>query len=297
MCSCSSDNSIYSAPTTIHPLIDEYPSWSSDGTRICYNHNGLTEINNDSYISDPDSFGIWMINYDGTNPHMLLSGARNAEWSSNDEWITYNLGSQIYKARILSDFIDTTSIEQLTFNGHNYFPTWSNNDLWIAYESDLPTGHMYSIWRMKSDGSSKSFLHDNARGCDWSPSVDRISIHKYLNTGAIEIFTIDTMGNDPLQITYNKLLKRFAKYSPIGNKIAYIISMENNYNVIQIINIDGSDQFNLSSDAGFSGLAWSPDGMNIVFSNKNTGNLKTHGTLWIINIQDYSLRQLTPGIY
>ena len=295
--SCSDDEALFFAPTPRYRLLDESPAWSSDETRIIYRHNGITAFNESgNYDIDPDSVGLWMMNSDGTNHHLILRDGRNAQWSSDGEWIVYNVGQQIYKARVLLDQIDTVSIEQLTFNGNNFCPAWCPVDSWITYDSDMPSGGPYLIWKMKQDGSSKSLLHEDARGSDWSITGELISIHKYVNDKDIEIFTIDTLGLNPIQITFNGSLKGHAQYSPDVNRIAYIHSPGNGVSELVIHDLDTHEDNSIVDNVGFAGLSWSPDGSRIVFSRMNSVDMKSHGTLWVVNVDGSGLTQLTPSL-
>lgn len=295
--SCSNKDPLFTAPTPVYPEIYEYPEWDPNGTRIIFRHNGIIKINaNGIYDYDPELVGIWMINSDGTDPHLLIKDATSAEWSPDGEYISFSSGRQIFTARVVESNIDTTSIMQLTSEGNNFYPTWSHDGEWIAYDSDLPAGNTYSIWKMKNDGSSMIRIYDGARGANWSPNGDRIILFDYIDTKSVEIFSIDTSGGDLVRVTFNKSPKRFAKFSPDGDKIAYILASGANYNEIVIINADGSGSLKLVGDVCFSGLSWSPDGTMVAFSSKHTGDLNNHGTIWIINVDGSGLTQLTPGL-
>src|SRR5690606_38010735 len=127
---CNDDNPIKYNPPIIevnYPRIDQYPSWSPDSSKIMYYHLGITKIKRDgSYTINPDSAGLWLINSDGTNPRLIMKGANiYADWSPDGNWIVFELSGQIYKAPFISDSIDKVQITQLTFEGRNFFPSWS----------------------------------------------------------------------------------------------------------------------------------------------------------------------------
>jgi Tol biopolymer transport system component len=144
----------------VYPEIDEFPSWSPDGTRIIYYHEGITEIDYDgSYKTNPDSGGLWMINADGSDPHILVKSMMplHGEWSPDGEWIVVSIYAQIYKAKIDSTQLDTASVVQLTTEGYNFFPSMSPDGKWISYElcSYQKTN---DIWKMRFDGTEKTWM-------------------------------------------------------------------------------------------------------------------------------------------
>lgn len=65
---------------------------------------------------------------------------------------------------------DTTTLSQLTTEGRNFFPVWSPNGEWIAYDRSLPdTNSPAGIWVMKSDGMMKRALFGGAFPA-WHPN-------------------------------------------------------------------------------------------------------------------------------
>jgi Tol biopolymer transport system component len=271
----------------IYPAIDGNPSWSPDSLNIIYYHAGITEIlENGAAFVDPDSVGLWMINADGSNPHIILNEKSiKAEWSFDVEWIVFSASAQIYKAKIHSDGIDTTSIEQLTFNNGNYFPTCSPDGQWIAYDSD--SGGHFCIWIMKSDGTQKECIKEYSRMPNWSPGGDRIVHVQYVGKGNPEIFSMDTSGGDDKQLSSNGEWNSYPKYSPDGMKIMFtskgsIWMMNNNGDALQKV-IDGGQ------------FSWSPDGNKIVFIKGDTENHNNNGAIWIVNTDGTGLKQLTYG--
>lgn len=282
-----------------YPSIDAYPNWSPDGKHIIYYHYGIMQINNggSSHI-DPDSAGLWMVNSDGTNPHLILRGSSiNSDWSLDSEGIVFVKDAQIYKCIVVGNSVDNSSIVQLTFEGRNFLPSWSPDGEWIVYDSDYdsPNG-MNFIWKMKSDGSQKRPIAfeptvGEIRMPDWSSNSNLIVHIRYIGNGTPEIFTMDTSGSNPIQLTNNHNFNNFPKYSPGGLKIVFETNSESQQ-VIWITNNDGTNPQKVIYGRQPS---WSPDGKKIVFSNTYAGTINDAGTLWTIDIDGTNLKQITFG--
>ena len=124
---CSDTSTPTPEPSSYYPYLDEFPALSPDGTKIIYFHRGIAEFGeNGFYRVDQDSMGLWMVNIDGSNPHIIIN-ARDvvAQWSSDNQWITFHLNKQVYKAKLSGDYLDTLSIQRLTSSdSQNFFPSW-----------------------------------------------------------------------------------------------------------------------------------------------------------------------------
>jgi Tol biopolymer transport system component len=279
----------------VYPEIDEFPSWSPDGTRIIYYHKGITEIDYDgSYKTNPDSAGLWIINADGTDPYILLKSQlpMDGEWSPDGEWIVVSMYAQIYKARIDGGRLDSASVVQLTAEDYNFLPSVSPDGEWVAYES-TDFERPYAIWKVKIDGTEKVTIHRGTMP-DWSPAEDRIIFTMYsTTTGMAEIFAMNSDGSDLQQITSECDCGYYPEYSPGGNKIAF-----GSERSIWIVDADGDNLHTISDEAIPKGLSWSPDGERIAFVRgfKGSSNINNFGTIWIINKDGNNLQQLTQGV-
>ena len=284
----------------VYPSIDGFPAWSPDGKRIIYTHHGITRIDiGGSYLVNRDSAGLWIVNVDGTNPHLILKGVDiNANWSPDGKWIVFEKNTQIYKAPFKNDSIDITRIQQLTFEGRNFFPAWSPDGEWIVYDSnaDSPNG-MKFVWKMKVDGSEKRRIaYEPAMGeirmPHWSLDGKKIVHIRYLvGTFSSEIFLMDSSGTNPLRLTFNNATDYYPKYTPDGTKIMFQ-SVGESKSGVWIMNADGSNLHWLIN--GYQPY-WSPDGKKIAFISSRTETINDNGTIWVVDIDGTNLRQLTHG--
>jgi len=282
----------------VYPQIDAFPAWSPDGKSIIYNHYGITRVDvGGSYTVDPDSAGLWIISDDGKNPHLLLKGDDiNACWNPDGRWIAFEVGAQIYKASIDSNGVDTTKIVQLTFAGRNFFPAWSPDGQRIAYDSNVddPNGANV-IWIMKSDGTSNRDISQHGVGewrmPSWSSDGRLIVYQRYVGSGSPEIFTMDSSGKSPSQLTHDNGFDSYPKFSPDGLKIVF----ESDANV-WIMDSDGTNLRQLTTNGGMQ-PSWSPDGDKITYIGftQKQYDPQNNGTVWIMNMDGSNKHQLTQG--
>jgi Tol biopolymer transport system component len=303
---CNDDNPTKYNPPIIevnYPPIDQYPSWSPDGSKILYYHLGITQINSDgSYTINPDSAGLWIVNSDGSNPRLIMKGANiYADWSSEGSWIVFEQNGQIYKAPFINDSIDKAQITQLTFEGRNFFPTWSPDGQWIAYDSnvDSPNG-MQFIWKMKNNGTQKLRIsYEPTKGeirmPYWSKMEDKILHIRWFGIGTPEIFEMSSSGNDLKRITHNNEFERFPKYSFDGTYIIFESTSTQNYG-IWLFEINTGNSKRVADWAGQGYL--DPSGEKIVcigWPHPHKYNPRINGTVWIMNSDGTNKQQLTFG--
>jgi TolB protein len=193
---------------------------------------------------------------------------------------------------------DTTAIEQLTFEGRNFFPTWSPDGEWIAYDSDVgsPTGLKF-IWKMKSNGLSKMRIaftpnDGETRMPFWGNDFKIVHI-RYIGIGSSEIFKMDSSGNNTIRITENEDMDQYPKYSPDDKFICYI-SQSQSSGGTQLWRFDNNEnEFKQLTTSGALNFSWSPDG-KIVYLNFDYSRIdETKGTLWVMDADGNNKRQLT----
>ena len=291
-CSNGPADSVSPRPTVTFPSIDCCPSTSPSQNRLVYLHEGITNIDSDgSYSIDPDSAGIWM--YDLTtraNQILVNANISSVDWSSCGEWIAFGAGTQIFKAQMLGDSLVPVSVVQMTSIGSNFFPTWSPNGDWIAFDNTSCIRNQTNscgIFKVRSDGTSLQFV-TSGRMPDWSP--DGTTIVFIGLGGAIYKVPVSNPANSE-QVVSTGADNRHPRYSPDGTQIAFV-SVRKGGEEVWIMQSDGSGLRKLVSG---SWPAWVPDGTSIVFQYSPESLVNDSGTLWMIGADGSGLSQITYG--
>jgi len=290
---------IGTSPVTESPYND--PVWHPSGKIIGFNHIPITEIHQTKgrqyyWKFNRDSTGFWLINADGTNMRRILPYSLNTPaWSPDGKWIAFSYHSQISIMPFDGEKFDTTAIQVLTNKGRNFFPAWSPDGEWIAYDSnaDSPKGQ-YFIWKMKNDGSSK-------KNISYTPNLgenrmpywkkDFSIIHqRYIGDGSPEIFEMDSIGNNEIRITDNKIHETFPKSSPDNKYITYI-SYSGDLSLNRI-DVSTNKMINLTNCC--VDYSWSPNGKKIVYVNFTSHSIdETTGNLWTMDADGGNKQPLT----
>jgi TolB protein len=113
-------------------------------------------------------------------------------------------------------------------------------------------------------------------------------------TGNHEIFSARVDGFGEQNLTNDPAVDQSPAWSADGSKIAFVSDRDGRMD-LWVMNWDGSDQHRVTTGPANSSdfePAWSPDGGKLVFSSSR-GDGSWH--LWVVDLGDGSLRQLTPG--
>lgn len=264
------------------------PCFSPDGNTIAY---AMAE-------SIGDSSGIFLIDADGTNKRLFLRSDgfirlwAKPDWSPDGRWLLLNdvRSAQIFKIRVP----EGDSLTQLTFEGRNFFPSWSPDGKRIAWDTNYNDSLGANvIWIMNDDGLNKKDISQHQIGewrmPDWLP--DGRIVHIRYPGGSVvssEIFIMDSIGQNAIRLTYNNNTDRRPKASPDGLRIVFSSQANEEWPKIWVVNADGSNPTQLT-ETGANLPCWSPDGSKIVYCNTSVD-----GRLWIMNSDGSNKRRLTP---
>jgi Tol biopolymer transport system component len=75
--------------------------------------------------------------------------------------------------------VDSGQETRLTTDGQNWWPQWSADGEWIAFQKRVPQGEfetLTEVWTMREDGSDGTLVGESAMvGPIWAPSEDRLA--------------------------------------------------------------------------------------------------------------------------
>jgi len=265
-------------PQPIYPLIDAEPAWSPDGKTVCYFHYGIVKVDSPNVVIDSDSVGLWFVDYDGCNPHLVLNlAASSPNWSPGGDRIVFSLG---HKQIFVFNLNDST-LQQLTFYGSNRCPSWSPDGNWIVYNSDFGVG---GLWVIDTSGNNAHFLGVGGLFPDWSPDG------RFVLYTLDYLYKVDVFSYDISQLTFEVGDYGRARWSPDGNYIIYCWNGQ-----IYLISADGENRVQLTTEGGIA-PCFSPDGGMIAYIHYNPYKWSPeNGTVWIMNTDGTGKHQLTPS--
>jgi Tol biopolymer transport system component len=277
------------------------PVWHPSGEIIGFNHRPIRSIryNSDIPCGEPEysysgnSAGFYIINSDGTGKRRILPYfLQTPAWSPTGDYIAFVSGAQIFKMPFDGEKFDTTAIEQLTFEGRNFFPSWSPDGEWIACSNTI--GDTVGVWIIPTSGEPLKRYFSYGGKPVWSKSEMKVY---YGNSG---IWSKGYISEEE-SLLFNDEIHRIIriKIDYTDNYIGFLMNGDkengDNRTKIYLLNIANGEVEKLTEE-NIDGLSWSPDG-DIVYLNFDYTIDEEKGTLWIIDPQTKAKRQLTYNDY
>ncbi len=225
------------------------PSWSPDGSKICYT----------SYKDETPYLYVTNLR---TNMQYKLSdvhGLNSAPaWSPDGKRIALTL-SKDGNAEIYLLEVEQKKLRRLTYNrAIDSSPSWSPSNREMAFTSDR-TGSP-QIYIMDKDGLNVRRLTYEGGYNDspaWSPRGDKIAYVSRTASG-FDIYTIDATGENKMRLTDSSSANEDPSWSPNGFSLIFSSTRSGGKELYTMF-WDGTDQKVVTSSGGNYLPAWGPD--------------------------------------
>ena len=231
-----------------HPVDDEDPDWSPDGTKIAF----ISDRNHSEYQ-------IYVMDADGTNQIKLTDGPlekRDPDWSPDGGKIAFTVRAGLGVSRI--EVMDADGDNRVALENDASAPKWSPDGGKIAFVSWRDDRN--EIYVIGSDGQGLERLtHDFLGGysLSFSPDGRRIAsdpVHEEFS----HIYVMDADGINPMRLSHKQAKHWDPTWSPDGRAIAYVSSEEGFFSDrIHLMTADGKHIKQLSNIR--EGIDYQPD--------------------------------------
>ena len=126
-------------------------------------------------------------------------------------------------------------------------------------------------------GTAAALLILPARPAAAFPGLNGDIAFTRASAGSWDIYRASNGGALARQLTSDPAMDSEPAWSPAGNKIAYSV-VESGFSNVYVMNADGSDQTNLTSDVTSNNTkpTWAPDGSRIAFQSDRDGNWQVY---------------------
>ena len=176
----------------------EHPTWSPDGRRIAYERVEF------------DESWIYIANIDGTNEERIILG-RDPAWSPDGTEIAFFTGRAGHpriwlfnlRTRRQKSLLPDDAIQWM------WYPAWSPSGdklafAWLNHFPFIGFVERQTIYIVNRDGTGIEQIVDEAgpraNVPAWSPSGDMLLYSQRLENNRSQIFKIDWVGGDPVQL-------------------------------------------------------------------------------------------------
>jgi Tol biopolymer transport system component len=251
------------------------------------------------YTVNPDGLGLVRL-----TPSETGARDRGPDWSPDGTKIVFSRQTFTHQSQIYVMNADGTNPIRITNNtAEERDPAWSPDGTKIAFVSARDGNN--EIYVMNADGSNQTRL-TNDPGFDtepaWSPDGTKIAFSTSRDfpgssgnfAGAIEIYTMNADGSNPVRLTNNLAVDAAPSWSPDGTKIVFN-TQRDGLVLVYVMNANGSNPVNITQSTTLDSLdgEWSPDGTTIAFTSFGRTGISNASEIFLMNADGSNIRPLT----
>ncbi len=199
---------------------------------------------------------IYVMNADGTNQRKLSSTAyqnQDPVWSSDGKKLAYmneivNVTSIIYTVNV--DGSELVALNDAGPENRAFGPAFSPDSQWITFTS-YHEGKL-EVYKSRPDGSDLTLLTNGASlisaEVQWSPDGLHIAFQSHRDGVQLqETYIMRSDGTEQMRLTRHGIVNGIGSWSSDGTRLAFV-SRRDGLPEIYVINIDGTQEYNLTND-------------------------------------------------
>ncbi len=253
---------------------DVLPAFSPDGRMFAFSRYS-SGLKADLYLLDLDED----LNPQGEPRRRTfmeqLSGATPQSFTSDGRDIVFMAGSMANASLWRVPVSGTASPERLPFGKSGSWPQLSRQGNRLAYTVPNLNTNIYRLNLPVADGVTGAAVKLIASSRwdlapRYSPDGNRIAFTSF-RSGASEIWTCDSDGSNPAQLTSLGALATYPRWAPDGKSIGFNSDAEGQFHAY-VVDAEGGAPRRLTSDRSYgSGPSWSRDGEWIYFGSNRNG--------------------------
>ncbi len=155
-----------------------------------------------------------------------------------------------------------------------HHPDWHPDGGRLSFDTEFNLeGDIYLV---NADGGGLELLIEDGFWADWSPDGSEL-VFASQRDGNVELYLAAADGTKQRRLTDNSTLDFFPDWLPDGRRIAFVKFEKR---AIFVMNVDGSDERQLTYEGVSENPAWSPDGSWLAFQSSRSGNFE----IYVVNV-------------